>query len=86
MTTTAPVAPTIVDPIAQPEEPQCRHHWVIQPASGPFSLGTCQTCGEAREFKNYVEASTWGDNPSYSRVSADVARAISGHVEDDEEE
>ena len=39
----------------------CRHHWVIQPADGPVSNGSCQVCGETREFKNYVESATWGD-------------------------
>lgn len=40
---------------------KCRHHWLIQPANGPISEGVCQVCGENREFKNSVEASTWGD-------------------------
>ncbi len=40
----------------------CRHHWVIQPADGPVSNGSCQVCGEIREFKNYVESATWGDS------------------------
>ena len=33
----------------------CRHYWMIQPTQGPLSPGVCQVCGEAREFKNYVE-------------------------------
>lgn len=53
-------------PIAQvysPEAPApvCAHHWVIQPADGPMSNGTCQICGESRDFNNYVETATWGD-------------------------
>ena len=32
----------------------CCHHWMIQPADGPVSLGVCQKCLEAREFKNYI--------------------------------
>ncbi len=39
----------------------CRHHWLIQPAAGPISLGVCQMCGETREFKNYVESGFWMD-------------------------
>ena len=31
------------------------------PADGPISSGSCQVCGEIREFKNYVESATWGD-------------------------
>ena len=52
------------------EEPQCCHHWVIQPAAGPVSTGKCQNCDEVREFKNYVEASTWGDDKGASRAAA----------------
>ncbi|MBM3943052.1 MAG: hypothetical protein FJ316_09045 [SAR202 cluster bacterium] len=40
----------------------CRHYWVIQPATGSVSQGVCQTCGQVKEFKNYVEATTWGDD------------------------
>lgn len=40
----------------------CAHHWVIQPANGPFSSGVCRVCGEARDFKNYIEAGAWGDS------------------------
>ncbi len=31
---------------------QCSHHWIIEPPAGPFSKGTCQLCGESREFDN----------------------------------
>ena len=33
----------------------CSHHWMIQPADGPVSLGVCQFCLEAKEFKNSIE-------------------------------
>ena len=33
----------------------CCHHWMIQPADGPVSLGVCQFCMEAKEFKNSIE-------------------------------
>ena len=60
----------------------CRHHWVIQPADGPVSNGSCQICGESREFKNYVESATWGD----SRISGKsaLASAIVESTSDDE--
>ena len=54
-----------------PSVPVCRHHWVIQPADGPVSNGSCQACGEIREFKNYVESATWGD----SRISGKSSSA-----------
>ena len=60
----------------------CRHHWVIQPADGPVSNGSCQVCGEIREFKNYVESATWGD----SRISGKGASSstIGESTSDDE--
>lgn len=36
----------------------CSHHWVIESANGPLSEGTCQRCGEKREFKNSSESTT----------------------------
>jgi len=54
-------SPTITGEQDENKE-SCRHHWVIQPASGPVSLGECQFCWEAREFKNYVESTYWGDS------------------------
>jgi len=45
---------------AQPEQIVCRHHWIIQPANGPFSLGLCRFCLEEREFRNSVEGGEFG--------------------------
>ncbi len=33
----------------------CRHHWIIEPANGPVSLGMCRICLKEREFKNFIE-------------------------------
>ena len=33
----------------------CCHHWIIQPAQGPVSMGQCQKCSEIREFNNFIE-------------------------------
>lgn len=30
----------------------CPHHWHIEQANGPESLGICRDCGERRMFKN----------------------------------
>ena len=49
----------------------CCHHWAIQPATGPLSQGVCQLCGEVREFKNYVEAATWGDSRLSNKTNSD---------------
>ena len=59
----------------------CRHHWVIQPADGPVSNGSCQICGENRKFKNYVESATWGD----SRIGSKNSSAIVESTSDDED-
>ena len=51
-------------PVATEEEggqSGCRHHWVIEPSTGPVSQGACQLCGEVNGFKNYVESRSWGD-------------------------
>ena len=58
----------------------CRHHWVIQPADGPVSNGSCQICGEIRKFKNYVESATWGD----SRIASKNSSATAESTSDDE--
>ena len=89
MTQPAPAPVPVVELLEEPEAPSCRHHWVIQPATGPISSGVCQICDETREFKNYVEASTWGDdksnNRTTARANADVSRTVS-KVADDEHE
>lgn len=59
----------------------CRHHWVIQPADGPVSNGSCQICGENRKFKNYVESATWGD----SRIASKNSSATVESTSDDED-
>jgi hypothetical protein len=50
------------------------------------SQGKCQNCGETREFKNYVEASTWGDDKAASRSRVDVVPAVSDHLGEEDEE
>ena len=39
----------------------CQHHWVIEAPDGPVSRGKCRTCGEARDFKNTIDATPWGE-------------------------
>jgi len=45
----------------QSEEKVCKHHWEIEPPTGPFSQGVCQFCGEVREFNNSIPEQQWGD-------------------------
>ena len=63
--------------------PVCCHHWVIQPADGPVSIGSCQICGESREFKNYVESATWGDSRITNKNSSASASGESTSDDDD---
>ncbi len=30
----------------------CSHYWIIEPAAGRVSEGTCRFCGERRQFAN----------------------------------
>ena len=40
----------------------CAHHWIIAPAQGPTSSGTCQICHEGREFQNSSDSNAvWGN-------------------------
>ncbi len=44
---------TTAQPTAdQPGQPQCQHHWLIEPPSGPLSRGVCKHCAEERYFMN----------------------------------
>ena len=61
----------------------CRHHWVIQSADGPVSNGSCQVCGETREFKNYVESATWADSRTTSKRASSSDTVESTSDDDD---
>ena len=78
--------PPATEPVEEQVEPQCCHHWAIQPATGPVSSGVCQVCGEVRELKNYVEASTWGDDKGASRTKKVVKETVSDKSANGDEE
>ena len=85
ITTASDVEDTVKTTIENKGEPAvstCRHHWVIQPADGPVSNGSCQVCGETRDFKNYVESATWGD----SRITNKASSATSEESTSDDED
>ena len=80
------MAQQIATPVLLEESPPaCRHHWVIQAATAPVSLGVCQICSEVKEFKNYVEASTWGDEKPGSRSCLNLAKPAAAPFDDDED-
>jgi hypothetical protein len=33
-------------------EVKCAHYWLIEPATGPTSMGICKLCGTQKEFSN----------------------------------
>ena len=73
-------------PTTQNADPEvCCHHWAIQPATGPLSQGVCRICGEVREFKNYVEAATWGDSRLSNRSNSEESKGTVKSVADKEE-
>ena len=72
-------------PAEEQEAPSCMHYWVIQPATGPVSQGSCQNCGETREFKNYVEASTWGDDKSSRNSAANASKVVAAATDQSDE-
>ena len=84
------VGASTIDAAIVDDGPQCMHYWVIQPATGPFSPGICQTCGETRDFKNYVEGASWGDsrlsNRSNSEETKEVSRAVVETSDGDEQD
>ena len=53
--------------MVQTQEPEtkatCCHHWVIETANGPVSLGYCQFCFDTREFRNSIDDWTYDDLP-----------------------
>ena len=68
----------------------CQHHWLIERPAGPVSKGTCRSCGEARDFLNYIEGG-WGGDVSLEQLSGgsrlpsniDVAARDRGKFEED---
>jgi len=40
---------------ATQERSACLHHWLLDSPAGPVSKGACRSCGEERDFPNYIE-------------------------------
>jgi len=58
------------------EAAECRHHWVIEAASGPISRGRCRVCGAEKEFQNYIEDAPWSEAVASSSGINDVLSSI----------
>jgi hypothetical protein len=46
------------------KEKQCVHHWIIDCADGPVSVGKCKHCGMVKEFHNNLEEAIHTDKQS----------------------
>lgn len=58
----------------------CKHHWIIETATGPTSTGVCKLCGAVKEFQNYWHGSSWErDVPKSVEITVSVSRDIDDH-------
>jgi len=53
----------------------CAHHWVIAVPNGPISEGTCQRCGQVREFTNSAEYTSPLTKPRDNKASVGKSAA-----------
>jgi len=62
----------------QPEEPVCRHHWVIESPQGATSAGRCKICNEVREFRNSAVDTLWEGDPmsNAGKMSGGASRPV----------
>ncbi len=55
-------------------QPQCTHHWLIDPPSGPTSRGRCKRCGEERFFINSTADWVWDGQSAKDLGGLEAAR------------
>ena len=60
---------------------QCCHHWMIEPAEGPTSVGVCKLCNKKSEFKNNLQIAPQGDGEN-GRNGQRPVQQVSHHVQD----
>ena len=46
------------------------HHWRIEEANGPRSMGVCKYCGVEKTFKNWLEDSDFITNEEHRSTAA----------------
>ena len=69
-------------PSEEAESSECKHHWLIESPQGPVSRGICQLCDATREFKNYIDAISWGEESSQPAANYATADASSDSSDD----
>lgn len=64
------------------------HHWLIESARGPQSIGRCKHCGAENEFNNSTQGAMWErgvvTEPGVATARRDRARARSEFTLSDE--
>lgn len=53
----------------------CIHAWVIEPADGPVSEGTCSKCQETREFRNSIGGGDWAADAAAKKAQTEMKQA-----------
>lgn len=59
---------TAKDDKTNEQETSCQHQWVLDAPTGPSSSGVCGTCGEEKDFLNYIEGFSWGYEVSIDQI------------------
>lgn len=52
----------------------CTHHWIIEAANGPISMGYCKNCLETKEFRNSELEFDW-KHPATRKLTKEEADA-----------
>ena len=80
----------VLPDVSADDDATCVHHWVIDVPAGPVSKGTCRLCGEAQEFRNYLESfSGWDEVRTFSQPSPEESyplRQLAKAASESEEE
>ncbi len=61
------------------------HHYIIEPAAGTHSSGTCRLCGVEKQFLNAIpEDRHWYSRPSKDQEEKDASREMAEAKKADE--
>jgi len=56
----------------------CIHHWIIESAHGPTSMGRCQRCKKEQEFANSIGTSVYNGRSQFSPRPSAPGQATGG--------
>ena len=66
---------------------ECRHHWAIEGARGPISVGICKRCGKEQEFQNsWYDSAYMGKDARVFKLPNLLEEEPEGEVEEEEVE